>query len=172
MSWPITADDVRNELAQSPTSSRVQDDDLASIAESAMSKVENVIGQHRGQTLRAAIHVRRRVDEVVLPHKAASVTSVWLDGVEVVGATFDPDESERVVQVPSIGPGRVVVAYVAPTTVPADVESATIVLAAHEWLQRRPGMGGAGDGANPMGYAWPNRVVQVLAPHAEVGGLA
>ena len=186
MAWPVTPADVRDGLRQAAASTRVDDPDLTRFAQQAMAWVESQVGPCRGQTF-ATIVRSRGLSEVVLDHTAAAVTEVTVDGAAFAAYTFDPQESLRRVWGP-FPPGRVVLVATAPTappgalSVPAEgggttvltspVEGAAIDLAAHWWLQSRPGAGGDGGAGSPMGYGIPNRVQQKLEPFLETGALA
>lgn len=166
MSWPPTTAEVRADLRRSST--QVTDADLQPFVDAAVQLLENGDGTHGGigpHRAQISVSVRRlaRRANLVLPWRAAAVTRVTVNDAEAE-FTFDPDESQRIVLGP-FEPGRVRVEWTAPDKVPAYVERATIVLAAHLWLQARPGAGGTGgDGAtSPMGFAVPNRVWQLVA---------
>lgn len=173
MSWPITVAQLREEL-KGVSPSIASDDRLAGIVASAMTKVEEIVGPRRGQVLRDVKRVWRTTDTLVLRHAAGQVTRVTCGGVDVDGWTFDAlPESDRSVYVEGgVGPGRVVIDYRAPWDIWPDVEAAALALAAHEALQRIPGLGGSGDAGSPMGYGIPNRVSDVLDLHRETGGLS
>lgn len=167
MAWPPTAGQVRSDLRRSST--QVPDDDLVPFIAAAVAHLESGdqghpgIGPHGGQSLVANRRFYRRGD-LVLPWRAASVELLTVNGAEVE-FTFDPEESPRIVFGP-LGPGRIRAEYTAPSTVPADVERAAVVLSAHLWLQARPGAGGVEGTASPMGWAVPNRVWQLVGNYA------
>lgn len=175
MTWPITTDDVREELRQAQSSQRYDDDDLARFAEAAMQWVESQVGPRRGQQLRAVVRCVRDCEELVLPHAAASVQSVTIDGHPFEDWSFDPDESPRAL-LGSFFRGRIVVAYTAPTTAgdraPQDVELAAAIHAAHLLRQSRIGVGGGADAGSPTSAAVLFRVAELLAADREAGGFA
>lgn len=168
MSWPPTVAKVRADLRRS--SIQVPDADLTAFIDAAVQLLETGdgthggIGPHQGQSCVSVRRLARRTN-LVLPWRAAEVTKVFVNDVEV-DFDFDPNESARMVRGP-FTPGRVRVEWTAPDVVPAFVERAATALAAHLWLQARPGAGGVAEGAaSPMGYAVPNRVWQMVSGYA------
>lgn len=107
---------------------------------------------------------------VVLPKP--DVTSVT--SVTVAGATLDPDDYTLDVRTGTLTrsagwSGPVTVVWVTRPVDHADVRNAVMEMCRHLWETQRgsarslPRRGG--DGPAPAGYALPNRVTELLAPH-------
>jgi hypothetical protein len=167
MAWPPTPAEVRAELRVD--AERAPDADVSDFIARALAKMERTIGPRRGQAFVSVIRLWDADTELPLNHRAGSVESVTVGGV-AVSFEFDADSDPWMVYTPSVvGPGRVVIEATAPNGVPDDVRGALVGLAAHFWLQARPGLaGGTTTAASPMGYAVPNRIASVFAPHREV----
>jgi hypothetical protein len=107
--------------------------------------------------------------QLLLPvARADAVTSVVdPDGRPVTPLAADPYAGIVEVPVPRRGTWRVTVTFGA---VPASLELATLIIAAHLYgTQRVPGRGnspvGAGQAAVPSGFAIPNRAAALMDPY-------
>lgn len=169
MAWPITGADVRAALKGVATT-LLSDADAADYAAAAVSRIEKEIGPRSGQSVTEHHTLYRGVQEVVLSHAAAAVTSVLVDGLAVTGWTFE--DPAIVLDVP--GPGRAVITWTAPTTVGAHVELAAKRLAAFLVRQDRIGAPRQGNTTTdtPQGYALPRNVTELLERDVEPGGMA
>lgn len=113
---------------------------------------------------------------IALPTRLNTITSVTVDGVPVIGWTFDPNSS---ILYGAFTTGRlntVVVGTVgyADEDMPAAVKFAATSLAVHLWSvasQRGPGLP-EDYTAYPTGFLVPNVVKQALEPYQTIPGFA
>lgn len=172
MAWPITAADVHAELGW-----RGDPDTplLAPFAAAAVERIEAEIGLSSGQDVTVTVSGPARV--ITLPGRAASLTSVTVDGVAQDLAGFVLDGPAGLVT-GVFGPGQVVVVVKAPATVPGVVELATRLLAATWVRQSKVGPPGpttraaAPDTDVAQGFAMPRRVSEMIRPWTVSWGFA
>lgn len=171
MSWPPTAQDVRGVLQVQVE--ELPDAEANPFCEAATATAEKIVGRRSGQEFVYVVTLRDALDELYLPRAAVSVQSITENGTarDVASWEFEPtDDQYRITAVGyRFGPGRIVVRQTAPSTVPADVERAAIALACHRLRQDRPGIGAPDGPTSPMGYATPNRCMDVFRMHREIG---
>lgn len=171
MTWPITAADVQAELGWQSD----QSVDLGLYARAAVERIEQEIGPRSGQAIVAT--GRGPVATIVLPHPAASLTSVTVGGATTDVAPFTLDAAAGIVTGP-FGYGDVVVTAAAPSTVDAPVELAARYLAATWVKQSKVGpvsarsRGNETDGDVLQGFAMPRRVSEMIRPYVPGWGFA
>lgn len=171
MSWPISAADVQAELGWQGD----QGVDLDLFAQAAVERIEEEIGPRSGQAIVAT--ERGPIDAVVLPHPAASLSSVTIGGTVADVGRFTLEAAAGIVFGP-FGFGDVVVTAVAPATVDAPVELAARYLAATWVKQSKVGpvsarsRGGEPDGDVLQGFAMPRRVSEMIRPYTPSWGFA
>lgn len=170
MGWPITPNDVREELKWEQHSGEGPDE-LTIWANAAVSRIEREIGQHSGQQL--TIRVRAATGALVLPWPTASIQSVSVDGQAQDISAYYLDVEDQILE--GTFPAGAVVIALAPDTVAPEVELATRYLAATWARQSRVGPPSARtraadpDGDVLQGFAMPRRVSEMIRPYVLTG---
>lgn len=177
----ITLAEARASLGWAATDTS-KDSDLEKYIEAATPVIENITGP---------LLVKSRVftfdggvDQLVIPVRFTSVTSIVEDGVtitdyvaeprngivtagETTGSRYFSSGIQNIVVTVSVGSG----------TVPANVKLGTRELVRFWWQQGQqantPAFGGAPESMPlPMGFAVPRRVMELLEPSPRVAGFA
>lgn len=181
----ITLADARASLNLT-TANTAYDSDIETYVEAATPVIENIVGPVLVKSRTFRFDGGR--EQIVLPVRFTSVTSVTENGAAVTdyvadpqagiitaGTTTAPDVFEPGVQniVVTVSVGTAA----DETEVPANVRLATRELVRHWWQQGRqaniPAFGEAPDSASvPMGFAVPKRVYELLEPNKRVAGFA
>lgn len=165
----VSLSDIKTHL-NIPASDTADDDELRDKLAAAHDAVAANLQRPVTRETRTDVLMPRGPWTVVLPKP--DVTSVT--SVTVAGASLDPDDYVLDVRTGTLTrsagwSGPVTVVWVTRPVDHADVRNAVAEMCRHLWETQRgssrslPRRGG--DGPAPAGYALPNRVAELLAPH-------
>lgn len=197
-SWPVTINDVRDDLNITDSSN---DAELQTIIDAATAMLENHPGYTVADRVKTTTYTEwydGGIGRIVLNHyPVSSIISVTeYNGTAAQAIAAEPWDSvtftaygyvlgtsgflDRTASgYPVHFTGRVKVVYVAGTDeVPADLRLAALLLVEHLWQTQRGDQGPTLDGLDAVSpdfrssFALPNRVLEILAPYAKGSAVA
>lgn len=164
----VTLDEVQQHLDVTEVT-----DETLMVQQAAQGAVEGIVGPILWRTVTRTVSGSSSIVLPVLP--VVSVTSLTGAGTPVT-YTANPDAG-ILSDVYATGP--LTVTYVAGrTSVSDDIRYATLIIAAHLWQTQRGNAPAPGfteetfDGTPGVGYAIPNRAMDLLGPHQMLPGIA
>lgn len=183
--WPVdprflvSVDDMKNGLNAGNRMTPDDVQDLRLYIAAATPVIEDIVGPVLLQSRELTTTGGR--PSVALPTFAAAV----VESVSVNGQTLSDDQwfSEHGVVYPAaaiFAPGQVVIGYTTGSgLIPPNVRLGARELIRHWWQIGKQSIGGAvrgqeyqADAFTPSGFAVPRRVIELCAPHQQVGGFA
>jgi hypothetical protein len=183
--WPqdpqflISIDEVLAGLRLPPNADPAKAQDLRLYLAAATPVIEDITGPMLAATKTFTTQGGRA--SVVLPHMPTQILGITVGGAPVVDYQADLESGVIDGGARSFGNGALVVTYrVGNAEIPPNVRLATRELVRFWWQGGMQGSGGGGvrgsqadsEAFTPSGYAVPRRVMELCAPHQQLGGFA
>ncbi|WP_160665342.1 hypothetical protein [Pseudarthrobacter sp. ATCC 49987] len=187
--WPadpqflIPMDEIRNGLKLAPNADPATMDDLRLYNAAATPVIEDITGPMLAAT--KTFVSSGGGSTVILPHLPSQILGITLDGAPVLD--YVPDLASGLIYggsrsaVRPFGVGELVITYrIGSAVIPPNIRLAARELVRFWWQGGMQGSGGGNVRGNrpeadvftPSGFAVPRRVMELCAPHEQIGGFA
>ncbi|ALV45827.1 hypothetical protein MB46_10380 [Arthrobacter alpinus] len=186
--WPedprflISIDDAKNALNEGGRMAPDLVNDLRLYVAAATPVIEDIVGPVLTTTMEFKCAGDRSA--IILPAEPSAITAVTLNGTALAGSEWFTEYGILYAGVrgggSTFGSGELIVSFtVGRGSVPPNIRLGTRELVRHWWQIGKQSSGGAIRGQEaaaaeftPSGFAVPRRVIELCAPHEQIGGFA
>lgn len=186
--WPedprflISIDDARNALNEGGRMTKDLVNDLRLYIAAATPVIEDIVGPMLIAAMEFTTSGGRPA--IILPTEPSSITAVTLNGTALAAGDWYTEHGVLYAGTRAagsfFGAGELVIGFsVGSGSIPANIRLGTRELVRHWWQIGKQSMGGAARGQEnmaaeftPSGFAVPRRVIELCAPHEQIGGFA